>query len=58
MSYKYDDAYFVILPFNPKQTLIDKYSSLEKFSEEEFSSKTFIMQRNAIKEMLKKGNFI
>ena len=31
---------------------------LEKFSEEEFSSKTFIMQHNAIKKMLKKGNFI
>ena len=58
MSYKYDDAYYVILPFNPKQTLVDKYSNLEKFLEEEFSSKTFIMQRDAIKDMLKKGNFI
>ena len=58
MSYKYDDAYFVILPFNPKQVLIDKYSNLEKFSEEEFSSKTFIMKDDAIKQMLKKGNFI
>jgi len=58
MSYKYDDAYFVILPFNPKQSLVDKYSNLEKFSQEEFSSKTFIMQHDAIKEMLKKGNFI
>jgi FlaA1/EpsC-like NDP-sugar epimerase len=58
MSYKYDDAYFVILPFNPKQALIDKYSNLEKFSEEEFSSKTFIMKDDAIKQMLKKGNFI
>jgi FlaA1/EpsC-like NDP-sugar epimerase len=58
MSYKYDDAYYVILPFNPKQTLVDKYSNLERFSEEEFSSKTFIMQRDAIKDMLKKGNFI
>lgn len=58
MSYKYDDAYYVILPFNPKQVLIDKYGNLEKFSEEEFSSKTFIMQRDDIKQMLKKGNFI
>ena len=58
MSYKYDDAYFVILPFNPKQVLIDKYSNLEKFSEEEFISKTFIMKDDAIKQMLKKGNFI
>ena len=58
MSYKYDDAYFVILPFNPKQVLLDKYSNLEKFSEEEFSSKTFIMKDDAIKQMLKKGNFI
>ena len=58
MSYKYDDAYYVILPFNPKQDLVDKYSNLERFSEEEFSSKTFIMQRDAIKDMLKKGNFI
>ena len=58
MSYKYDDAYYVILPFNPKQPLVDKYSSLEKFSQEEFSSKTFIMQHNDIRQMLKKGNFI
>jgi len=58
MSYKYDDAYFVILPFNPTQALIDKYSNLEKFTEEEFSSKTFIMKDDAIKQMLKKGNFI
>jgi FlaA1/EpsC-like NDP-sugar epimerase len=58
MSYKYDDAYFVILPFNPKQDLVDKYSNLEKFSQEEFSSKTFIMQRDAIKDMLKKGKFL
>ena len=58
MSYKYDDAYYVILPFNPKQLLVDKYSNLEKFSQEEFSSKTFIMQHNDIRQMLKKGNFI
>jgi FlaA1/EpsC-like NDP-sugar epimerase len=58
MSYRYDDAYFVILPFNPKQALVDKYKNLEKFSEEEFSSKTFIMKDDAIKQMLKKGNFI
>ena len=58
MSYKYDDAYFVILPFNPKQDLVDKYSNLEKFSQEEFSSKTFIMQRDAIKDMLKKGKIL
>jgi FlaA1/EpsC-like NDP-sugar epimerase len=58
MSYRYDDAYFVILPFNPKQVLVDKYKNLEKFSEEEFSSKTFIMKGDAIKQMLKKGNFI
>jgi len=58
MSYKYVDAYFVILPFNPKQDLAAKYSNLEKFSQEEFSSKTFIMQRDAIKDMLKKGKFL
>jgi len=58
MSYKYDDAYYVILPFNPKQPLVDKYNNLEKFSQEVFSSKTFIMQHNDIRQMLKKGNFI
>lgn len=57
MSYKYD-AYYVILPFNPKQPLVDKYNNLEKFSQDEFSSKTFIMQHNDIRQMLKKGNFI
>jgi len=50
MSYKYDDAYFVILPFNPKQSLVDKYSNLEKFSQEELVLKHLLCNTMPLKK--------
>lgn len=58
LSYCYDNNYFVILPTKFNFKLKEKYKGLEKFSHEEFSSKTFEMSRHEIKEMLKKGKFI
>ena len=57
LSYCFDDNYYVILPSN-NTYLHSKYSHLNKFPYEEFSSATFIMQETDIEIMLKKGNFI
>jgi UDP-N-acetylglucosamine 4,6-dehydratase/5-epimerase len=58
LSYCYDKDYFIILPTKSNNLLEEKYQNLEKFSYEEFSSKTFRMSRDEIKAMLKKGKFI
>lgn len=58
LSYCYDENYFVILPSNANNELKEKYKNLKKFPHQEFSSKTFIMNNNEIKEMLQKGKFI
>lgn len=58
LSYYYDQTYFVTLPTNANAELIAKYKDLKKFDREEFSSKTFLMNREEIKQMLKKGLFI
>ena len=58
LSYCYDNDYYVILPTKSAKVLTEKYTNLEKFSYEEFSSKTFKMTKEQIKEMLKKGKFI
>jgi UDP-N-acetylglucosamine 4,6-dehydratase/5-epimerase len=58
LSFCYDDNYFVILPSKSSAELTEKYKDLKKFTHQEFSSKTFIMNKNEIKEMLKKGKFI
>jgi len=58
LSYCYDENYFVILPSKCSDALTEKYKDLKKFAHQEFSSKTFIMNKNEIKEMLKKGKFI
>jgi UDP-N-acetylglucosamine 4,6-dehydratase len=58
LSYCYDKNYFVILPSKSNDQLIKKYKNLKKFAHQEFSSKTFIMNKDEIKEMLKKGKFI
>jgi FlaA1/EpsC-like NDP-sugar epimerase len=58
LSYCYDENYFVILPSKSSDALTKKYKDLKKFAHQEFSSKTFIMNKNEIKEMLKKGKFI
>jgi FlaA1/EpsC-like NDP-sugar epimerase len=58
VSYCYDNTYYVILPFKSNQPLLKKYGDLPKFPAEEFSSKTFLMNKDQIREMLKKGEFI
>lgn len=58
LSYYYDQNYFVTLPTKCSSKLKEKYSKLPKFDQAEFSSKTFIMDHVAIKQMLIKGGFI
>ena len=58
LSYYYDQNYFVTLPTKCSSKLKEKYSKLPKFDQTEFSSKTFIMDHVAIKQMLIKGGFI
>jgi len=58
LSYCYDENYFVILPTKYSDSLHEKYKSLAKFPHEEFSSKTYKMNEDEIRNMLKKGMFI
>jgi UDP-N-acetylglucosamine 4,6-dehydratase len=58
LSYCYDDNYFLTLPSNYNQALAVRYQDCKPFPHVEFSSKTSIMNRQEIKEMLKKGKFI
>ncbi len=58
LAYCYDETYFVILPTKYDSRLHEKYKDLEKFPHEEFSSKTFNMSKDQIRDMLKKGKFI
>lgn len=57
LAYCYDKDYYVILP-SGNDELHRIYSSLEKFPRPEFSSKTFLINKDKIREMLRKGNFI
>jgi UDP-N-acetylglucosamine 4,6-dehydratase len=58
LSYCYDDNYFLTLPVGYNQKLAIRYQNLEPFSYKEFSSKTKILTKLEIKEMLHKGNFL
>jgi UDP-N-acetylglucosamine 4,6-dehydratase/5-epimerase len=58
LSYYYDQNYFVTLPTKSNVDLVEKYKNLKKFDREEFSSKTFLMNKEQIKAMLKKGKFL
>jgi len=58
LSYCYDDNYYVILPNVYNNLLNEKYSNLEVFPYEEFSSSTFIMNDEEISSMLSKGGFL
>ena len=58
LSYYYDQNYFVTLPTKSNADLIEKYKNLKKFDREEFSSKTFLMNKDQIRGMLKKGKFL
>lgn len=58
LTHKYYDDYFVILPLSASGALLDKYSNHPNFEHGEFSSKTRLMDKKDIKDMLKKGKFI
>lgn len=58
LTYCYDDHYFVTLPAGFNSTLKTRYQNFSKFPYNQFSSKTKIMNKEEIKNMLKKGNFI
>ena len=58
LSYCYDDNYFLTLPSNFNQALAMRYQDCKPFPYSEFSSKTKIMNKKEIKEMLTKGKFI
>jgi UDP-N-acetylglucosamine 4,6-dehydratase/5-epimerase len=58
LSYCYDDNYFLTLPSGFNQALATRYQENASFPHDSFSSKTKIMNKDEIKNMLKKGNFI
>lgn len=58
LTYCYDDHYFVTLPVAHNQALKTRYQDHPKFPYNEFSSKTKIMNKEEIKDMLTKGKFI
>jgi FlaA1/EpsC-like NDP-sugar epimerase len=58
LTYCYDNYYFVTLPAGFNQALGTRYQDHQKFPYVEFSSKTKLMNKEEIKEMLKKGKFI
>ena len=58
LTFCYDDYYYVTLPANYNSALETRYNNCLKFPFKEFSSRTKIMNREEIREMLKKGNFI
>lgn len=58
LSYCYDNNYYVILPTNYSQSMLNHYGMLPKFQHTEFSSRTKLMNKDEIKKMLIKGKFI
>lgn len=58
LSYCYNESYFVILPTKYSDTLHKKYKDLKKFPHEEFSSRTYKMNDEEIRNMLRKGKFL
>ena len=58
LSYCYDDDYFLTLPSHSNEQLQLRYMHLKKFPYEQFSSKTKIMNKQQIKNMLKEAGFI
>ena len=57
-SYQYDENYFVILPIDANEKLKIRYSKCAKFGYQEFASNTILMERAAIRSMLRKGKFL
>ena len=58
LSRCFDKNYYVILPTKCSQELEDRYKQLPMFPYPEFSSRTVLMDRAQIKDMLTKGGFL
>jgi FlaA1/EpsC-like NDP-sugar epimerase len=58
LTYCYDKNYFLTLPSNYNTQLGLRYSKLKKFPYHEFSSKTKMMNKDEIYNMLKEAKFI
>lgn len=58
LSYVYDENYWMTLPVGFGPELSEKYQSFHKLPYTEFSSKTNIMDKTQISEMLAKGGFV
>jgi len=58
LSYCYDESYYVTLPINQTLEMKRRYQQLYPFPYEEFSSKTKIMDKSEIYDMLSKGGFL
>jgi len=58
LARKFDDNYFVILPFRASPVLLDHYQDSPRFEHSEFSSRTKLMDLPEIKTMLEKGGFL
>lgn len=58
LTFEYDTNYYVILPVDSNNILLDKYIKYAKFHYSEFSSKTHLMNKEEIKTILLKGKFI
>ena len=57
-THQYDSQYYVILPSNPSQNLVNKYNRYEKVSFTRYQSNDFLMSKKEIAEMLRLGGFI
>lgn len=58
LTYQYDNNYFLTVPNNNNDELLLRYAICKPFPYKEFSSKTKLMNKLEIKEMLKKGKFV
>lgn len=58
LTYCYDKNYFLTLPSNYNTQLSLRYSKLKKFPYHEFSSKTKMMNKEEIHNMLKEAKFV
>jgi FlaA1/EpsC-like NDP-sugar epimerase len=58
LSFCYDNNYFLTLPAGYNQALATRYQDHAPFPYTEFSSQTKLMDKQEIKQMLKKGKFI
>ena len=58
LSYEYDENYWMTLPVGYNDELRAKYENFTKLPYSEFSSKTKIMNKAEISDMLAKGGFV